>query len=192
MKLRRLLPPSALIVAASLWSGSLAAQAAKDYTARALSGGPPAIRAHAAVAKISKTGELTEVRPGTNGLTCVVGVPGDPDAPFCADQYALQWILDATAGKPKPSNDGPGIAYMSQGGVHYETASGEIVMEPNANTHAVKEPPHWMLMWAVDPATTGLPTRENPAGVYVMFAGTPYAHLMVYQNPDRLHPAGKR
>jgi hypothetical protein len=50
----------------------------------------------------------------------------------------------------------------------------------------VKEPPHWMLMWGFDAATTGLPTKENPSGVYIMFAGTPYAHLMVYQNPNQM------
>jgi hypothetical protein len=40
-----------------------------------------------------------------------------------------------------------------------------------------------MLMWNFDAAATGLPTKENPSGVYIMFAGTPYAHLMIYQNP---------
>jgi hypothetical protein len=43
-----------------------------------------------------------------------------------------------------------------------------------------------MLMWAFDPAASGLPTKENPAGVYIMFAGTPYAHLMIYQNPNTM------
>jgi hypothetical protein len=47
----------------------------------------------------------------------------------------------------------------------------------------MNEPPHWMLMWAIDPATSGLATRPNPSGVYIMYTGTPYAHLMVYQNP---------
>ncbi len=72
---------------------------------------------------------------------------------------------------------------MMQGGVHYETPAGDIVMEKGANTKDVKEPPHWMLMWPIDPAASGLPTKPNPSGVYVMFAGTPYAHLMIYQNP---------
>jgi hypothetical protein len=25
------------------------------------------------------------------------------------------------------------------------------------------------------------------AGTYIMFAGTPYAHLMIYQDPNTLH-----
>ena len=74
----------------------------------------------------------------------------------------------------------------------YETADGKIEMMPSAKTHNVKEPPHWMLMWPLDPAKTGLPTRPNASGAYVMFAGTPYAHVMVYENPARMkNLAGK-
>ena len=43
-----------------------------------------------------------------------------------------------------------------------------------------------MLIWPMDPAASGLPTKENGTGVYVMFAGTPYAHVMVYQDPNQL------
>src|SRR3970040_2054336 len=43
--------------------------------------------------------------------------------------------------------------------------------------------PHGILMWPVSAAASGLPTRPNPGGVYVMFDGTPYAHLMIYQDP---------
>jgi hypothetical protein len=31
-----------------------------------------------------------------------------------------------------------------------------------------------------------LPAAPNPAGAYVMFDGTPYAHVMVYQDPRRM------
>lgn len=88
--------------------------------------------------------------------------------------------------QPKPTNTAPGIAYMAKGGIHYETATGAVVMDKSATTKDVAEPPHWMLMWAFDPATVGLPDRPNAAGVYVMFAGTPYAHLMIYQDPNKL------
>jgi hypothetical protein len=50
----------------------------------------------------------------------------------------------------------------------------------------VKEPPHWMVMWPFDAAATKLPTQPNPSGVYIMFDGTPYAHLMVYQDPQKM------
>src|SRR5260370_17668834 len=71
---------------------------------------------------------------------------------------------------------------MGAGGQHFERASGEIKMTADSTTHLVKEPPHWMVMWPVD-ASSGIPTNPVPNGTYIMFAGTPYAHLMLYQDP---------
>jgi hypothetical protein len=156
-----------------------------QFVREAATGAPRSISGKASVARIEKDGKVTMVRPGTNSFTCTL-MPDGSDAPFCGDKNAWAWMVAAMSHQPKPPNSEPGISYMARGGVHYETAKGEIVMEPGAGTSTVKEPPHWMLMWPVDPATSGLPTRPNPMGVYVMFAGTPYAHLMVYQNPANL------
>lgn len=40
-----------------------------------------------------------------------------------------------------------------------------------------------MIMWAFDPKTTGLRTTPSKKGSWIMFAGTPYAHLMINQVP---------
>lgn len=157
-----------------------------DYVKAAEAGATADIASKAAIVRLDAKGVPTAVRPGTNGFTCTVGVPGDPTAPFCADANAWAWMVSASSNQPKPTNTAPGIAYMAQGGVHLETSTGDIVMMPGANTHPVKEPPHWMLMWAFDPAASGLPTKVNPSGVYIMFAGTPYAHLMIYQSPAQM------
>ena len=159
-----------------------------QYTRTAASGGPEWVSANAAIVRFDAQGTVTTLRAGTNGFSCFVGVPGDPDAPVCGDQNAVDWILSAVKNLPKPTNAAPGICYMAQGGVHHETATRDVVMMPGTNTHPVKEPPHWMVMWAFDPAASGLPTKENPGGVYIMFAGTPYAHLMIYQNPNTMKP----
>ena len=50
----------------------------------------------------------------------------------------------------------------------------------------VKEPPHWMVLWPFDTAATQLPTVPNPSGVYIMFEDSPYAHLMIYQDPNKM------
>ena len=42
------------------------------------------------------------------------------------------------------------------------------------------------MLWPIDPATTGLPTRPNADWAYIMLAGTPFAHLMIYQDPKLL------
>lgn len=158
-----------------------------EYIKVAEAGGPSHVAAHAAIARINEDGLVTQIRAGTNGFTCLVGVPGDPDAPLCADEAALQWIRDAVSKERKPTNTVPGIAYMAKGGVHHETSNGDIVMEAGPNTTPHSEPPHWMLLWPVD-TTSGFATKENPSGVYIMFANTPYAHLMVYQDPTKMQP----
>ncbi|MGH7700130.1 MAG: hypothetical protein ACREMJ_06385 [Gemmatimonadales bacterium] len=165
----------------------LSAQApGADFIKKAEAGAPAAISAKATIAHIDPAGKAVHiVRQGTNRFTCTL-LPDGSDAPYCGDQHAWQWVVDAFTGKPAPTNTAPGIAYMAQGGMHHETPDGESVMMPGPNTKEVQEPPHWMLTWPVDPAVSGLPTKPNPGGVYVMFGGTPYAHLMVYQDPNKL------
>lgn len=87
--------------------------------------------------------------------------------------------------EPRPANPAPGVAYMANGGQHWEK-DGKVVMNEEAGAKLVDEPPHWMITWAFDPKTSGLPTQPNQGGVYIMFAGTPYAHLMIYQDPNKL------
>jgi hypothetical protein len=163
-----------------------AAQIPADFAQKAQTGAPAAISANATVAHIDAAGKAVHiVRQGTNGFTCSL-LPDGSDAPICADAQGWQWVVDAFTGKPQPTNTAPGIAYMAAGGTHHETPEGAIVMAAGANTKAVSEPPHWMLMWPVDAKTSGLPTKPTAGGVYIMYAGTPYAHLMVYQDPNKL------
>ncbi len=159
--------------------------ATAEFIREAEAGAPEWIASRAAVARLGPSGEVTRVREGSNGFTCTI-IPDGSEAPFCGDEAAFAWMVAAMSKAPKPPTTRPGIGYMAQGGMHFETASGEIVMEPAAGTKEVKEPPHWMLFWPVDPATSGLPTRPNAGGAYIMFAGTPYAHLMIYQDPKML------
>jgi len=56
--------------------------------------------------------------------------------------------------------------------------------DPNAHSGTpIKEPPHWMIMWPVDSKTTGLSAQPKQTGTWIMWAGTPYSHLMVNQHP---------
>jgi len=173
-------------VLAALPAGA-AGQIPADFAQKAQAGAPPAISANATIAHIDAAGKAVHVvRQGTNGFTCSL-IPDGSDAPFCADAQGWQFLVDAFTGKPKPTSTAPGIAYMAAGGMHYETPDGQIVMAPGPNTKEVQEPPHWMLLWPVDAATSGLPTKAT-APTYIMFAGTPYAHLMIYQDPKALKP----
>jgi hypothetical protein len=151
----------------------------------ALSAASSHITKDASVMIYGADGTLTEARKGTNGFICVPTVMNLPAPdPMCGDAAAYQWLTDVMHHAPKPTNTVPGIAYMARGGSHFEK-SGQVVMSGDG-AKAVKEPPHWMIMWPFESATTKLPTAPNPSGVYIMFDGTPYAHLMVYQDPLRM------
>src|SRR3981189_2008264 len=45
--------------------------------------------------------------------------------------------------------------------------------------------PHWMIMWPFDPKTTGLPITHRDTGAYIMWAGSPYAHVHIMGRPER-------
>ena len=155
-----------------------------EFIKSAEAGAPARISEKAAIARMEPGGKVTTVRPGNNGFTCTL-FPDESHAPICADQSAFRWFVAAMSNQPKPPSSG-GVAYMAKGGLHYEMPDGKIVMAPTSTTKEVKEPPHWMLLTPLDPTASGIPTRPNAGGSYIMFAGTPYAHLMIYQDPKML------
>lgn len=163
-----------------------------QVVAAASRGAPESVSRNAAIAWVDSTGTLHQMRPGTNGFTCVLIVPDPLGGPVCGDQIAAAWLMAFLTGQQAPpAQTAPGIAYMAAGGAHYEDAQGNVLMEHDRSPHAagsrrVTEGPHWMLIYPLDPATTGLPTRENAGGTYIMYAGTPWAHVMIYQDPSRM------
>jgi hypothetical protein len=152
----------------------------------ALLAAPWSIAKDAAVMIPGDDGKLTEVKTGTNGFTCIPDIDGMPKAdPFCGDAASMQWANDLMSGAPKPTNTVPGVAYMARGGWHFEK-DGKILLKKEEGAKAVHEPPHWMIFWPFDSTASGLPSMPVPFGAYVMFDGTPYAHLMIYQNPMKI------
>ena len=157
----------------------------KDQTTLALSAAPARIAKDAGVMVYGADGKLTEVRKSNNGFVCVPTVMNLPEPdPMCMDAASHQWLTDISSNAPKPSNTVPGIAYMARGGSHFEK-DGKVVMS-GEGAKVVKEPPHWMVMWPFDPAASQLPTVPNASGVYIMFQESPYAHLMIYQDPNKM------
>jgi hypothetical protein len=122
---------------------------------------------------------MVVLREGNNGFTCMPGNPkviGEP--PFCANDAALQWMADFKARKPRPTNTEPGIIYMLAGGVQRSDS------DPfDTTSKPIKIGPHWMIMWPFDAKTSGLPTKHKSTGAYIMWAGSPWAHLHVMGHP---------
>ena len=147
--------------------------------ALAMSAGPADVAGSARIVKTDTQGNTVVLREGSNGFTCTPGNPkviGAP--PMCSDATARQWHADFIAHKPKPTTTVPGIVYMLAGATQrsdsdpYDKTSDPITVGP-----------HWMIMWPFDAKTTGLPTTHKSTAAYIMWAGSPYAHLHVMGLP---------
>jgi hypothetical protein len=151
----------------------------KVKIARAMSAGPTEIAKAARIVDTDAQGKMVVLREGNNGFTCMPGnlkVVAEP--PMCVDAAAMQWYDDAKAHKPKPTNTVPGITYMLAGATQRSDS------DPLDTTSMPFEiGPHWMIMWPFDPKTTGLPSTHKPTGAYIMWAGSPYAHLHIMGRP---------
>ncbi len=146
---------------------------------RALSAAPPKIAKDAKVVDMDEKGNIMVLRDGKNGFTCIAGHQGIVgDDPACADPAGMQWILDWVAHKPKPTNTQPGIIYILAGATDWSAT------DPWATSGtSQKWPPGWLIVWPFDPKATGLTDKPNSTGAWVMWAGTPYAHLMLHEKP---------
>ena len=169
--------------------GAMSASAAKakvkkmsnaEIIRSALSAGPREISEHAAVVAPDANGKMAEIRAGTNGWTCMADEPDTPGLdPMCLDNQSMMWAQSLMSHAPKPANTAPGIIYMLQGG------SDISATDPFATKtdHFIESPPHYMIMWPYDAKSTGFSTTPKKTGTWIMWAGTPYAHLMINQKP---------
>jgi hypothetical protein len=146
----------------------------------ALSAAPANIAANATVAVPGADGQMTVLRQGANGFTCIPDAPASSGVdPMCIDEEGMKWAHAWMSHEAKPGNTAPGLIYMLAGG------SDISATDPWATRtdHFIASPPHWMILWPFDAATSGLPTKPKKTGTWIMWAGTPYAHLMVNQVP---------
>jgi hypothetical protein len=151
----------------------------QEKIARAMAAGPDDVSKAARIVDTDAQGNKVILREGSNGFTCMPGNPkvvGDPA--MCADAASMQWFADAKAHEPKPTNTVPGITYMLAGATQRSDSDPSDVTSP-----PITVGPHWMIMWPFDPKTTGLPTTHKPTGAYIMWAGSPYAHVHIMGRP---------
>lgn len=152
----------------------------------AMSAAPEHIAKDATIMVPGADGKMVEAKKGTNGFTCIPDVDGMPvPDPICYDEESGKWVNDLMSGAPKPTNTVPGVAYMARGGWHFEK-NGKILMKKGEGAKSIQEPPHWMLLWPFDSKASGIPSMPDKLGTYVMWDGTPYAHLMIHQDPKKM------
>lgn len=150
----------------------------------ARSAAPPSISKNAAIMILDKDLKYKEVRNGSNGFTCYSDLDKiDVPVPSCMDAAAVQWWNDFVGQKPQPTNTVPGIAYMAKGALRFEKDGKIFISWNEPGTKRRKEPPHWLILWPFDHKSTKIPTYPGTFGTFIMYAGTPYSHLMIYQDP---------
>ncbi|MFN2383526.1 MAG: hypothetical protein ABR559_04610 [Gemmatimonadota bacterium] len=147
--------------------------------AEAMSAGPQDITAGAAVMDwpTADGGEMAELRAGTNGWVCMPDNPatGGPD-PMCLDSAFQSWAA-AWQGHTEPAITQIGLAYMLQGDAG-ASLTDPYATAPTEGADWVVAGPHVMII-TPDAAQLEAVSADPAAGPYVMWKGTPYAHIMV-------------
>ena len=150
-----------------------------DPIASAESAAPAAIATAASIVTVDDAGKMTTLREGKNGWTCMPDSPATPGPdPMCMDQNAAKWATAWISHKPPPEGT-TGVMYMLEGGTDASNTD-PYATKPTAENGWVKTGPHIMIVGSKE-ILAGMPSGAKPdtAVPYVMWAGTPYAHLMV-------------
>lgn len=124
--------------------------------------------------------ELTTLRSGTNGWTCLPDFPATKgNDPMCVDE---QWMgfMQAVMTKATPKVSRTGIGYMTApGSGGYGSNTDPFATKATPDNEWGYDPPHVMLLVTDPSALQGIPTTRQSGGPWVMWSGTPYAHIMV-------------
>ena len=122
--------------------------------------------------------DMKTIKEGTGPYTCMPTPPMlEGTAPMCMDGPWMNWA-HAWMNKTQPAVDRLGISYMLAG----DEGSSNVdpyAQGPTDDNQWVVEGPHVMLLVPDVAALEGIPTDPNTGGPYIMWKGTPYAHVMV-------------
>ncbi len=146
----------------------------------AMQAAPPSVGRRAAVVAMGNDGKMRTLRQGNNGFTCMPDNPTTPGPdPMCMDKAALDWA-NAWMSKKKPQQGKIGFMYMLAGGTDASNTD-PYATQPTGNNHWVKTGPHVMIVGAEPDFYDMYPKDAQPdtSVPYVMWAGTPYQHLMI-------------
>ena len=166
-------------MAAALTTTPAYAQSEAETIASAESAAPVAVGAAATIYGFDEAGALITLREGSNGWWCMPDTPSTPGPdPMCGDANAMEWAM-AWMGKTEPPAGKVGFMYMLLGGADANNTD-PYATEPAEGDNWITTGPHVMIVSFGD-LMAGYSTDPNPdtSQPYVMWAGTPYAHLML-------------
>lgn len=150
-----------------------------DPIQSAMSAAPESVARDAALIAPNPDGSMRTLREGKNGFTCMpdnAATPG-PD-PMCMDANATTWAT-AWMTKTTPPAGAVGLIYMLAGGTDASNTD-PFATKPSEGNNWIETGPHVMVVGSKG-LLAGYPALPKPdtTAPYVMFAGTPYDHLMI-------------
>jgi hypothetical protein len=152
----------------------------EQLIASAMHAAPAKVAESATIVAMDAAGSMRTLRKGTNGFTCMPDNPETPGPdPMCMDASAMQWVNALITHKPEPPAGKVGFMYMIAGGTDASNTD-PYAKKPTASNHWVKTGPHIMIVGADASFYDAYPKSADPDTTqpYVMWAGTPYQHLM--------------
>jgi hypothetical protein len=168
-------------VAAAMTAADKPAAAPSDAAliASAMKAAPPSVAKGATIVAMNADGTMRTIRQGTNGFTCMPDNPVTPGPdPMCLDTNAMAWAHAWMSHQPPPAGK-VGFMYMLAGGTDASNTD-PYATKPTASNHWIKTGPHVMIVGADQDFYATYPKDADPAtsAPYIMWAGTPYQHLM--------------
>jgi hypothetical protein len=176
-----------LVTLAALAFGAVRLEAQQDKIASAMSAAPETIARHATIMDWPATagGEPRELRAGNNGWVCFPSTPtavsASAEDPMCLDKEFQGWAR-AWASHQRPQVRSIGVAYLLRGDMGASNTD-PFAKEATATNHWIRTGPHVMIIEPDTRQLDALPTDPNNGGPWVMWKGTPYAHIMVPLGP---------
>ncbi|WP_266168920.1 hypothetical protein [Dyella subtropica] len=177
---------AAMVALLMVMGGATAAEKAEkhapsdaDMIASAMRAAPAGVAKGATIIVVDKDGKMRTLRKGTNDFTCMPDNPAIPGpAAMCMDKNAMEWVQAYMDHKP-PTAGKVGMMYMLTGGTDASNTD-PYAQKPDAGNHWIKTGPHFMIVGADAAFYSTYPKKADPdtSMPYIMWAGTPYEHLM--------------
>jgi len=157
---------------------------AQTQIASAMAAGPASIAEKATIMgnEMDAEGNPVVLRAGSNDWTCFPDAPGTPDLdPMCLDPTFMGWLKALIAGT-EPKTPVVGLAYMLSGGSDASNTD-PYASGPEAGNEWIHSPAHVMIIMPGDIDQNVFSTDPLSGGPFIMWAGTPYEHLMMPVDP---------
>jgi hypothetical protein len=158
---------------------AMASSSDEQMIASAMLAAPASISKDAAIVTMEADGNMRTLREGTNGFTCMPDNPETPGPdPMCMDRNSMEWVGAWVEHKAPPPGK-VGLMYMLAGGTDASNTD-PYASKPDDANHWIKTGPHIMIVGGDASFLDSYPKSADPdtSVPYVMWAGTPFQHLM--------------